>query len=123
MIPGSNLLNLALTVIGHQFFDWYKFKARTTNAAGLDVPTYQPPISLQGSIQPVPRNLYAAYGLQLEKNYFTFFVSQDILDIRRDVSGDQMFFNGKVYQCVSITDWFPMDGWTPVLCVQVPDVG
>lgn len=122
MIPGSNLLNLALTVIGRQWFDYYRFKSRAPNRVGLDVTIYELPVNLSGSVQPVLRELYEKFELDLQRDYMTFYVSKDVMDVARDVSGDQMFFNGKIYQCMSITNWFPMDGWVPVLCVAVPDV-
>lgn len=123
MIPGSNLLNIALTAIGRQSFDYYAFSSRTPNAQGIDVTAYKLPVTLSGSVQPVPQNLLNQYGLDTQRSYMTFFVSRDILEVDRDVSGDQFFFNGKVYQCLSITDWFNIDGWVPVLSVRVPDVG
>lgn len=121
MIPGINILNLALSVIGRQFFDYYAYVSRTPNENGIDVTNYALPLNMSGSAQPVPRHLYAEYGLDWQKNYWTFYVSIDVIDVNRDVSGDQFFFNGKVFQCESITPWFQIDGWTAVLCIEVPN--
>lgn len=119
MVPGSNLLGMALRIIARQSFTYYAYMDRVKNAAGLLVPAYSSPVELTGSVQPVPRILYEQLGLDLQRNYLTFFVEKDILDIRRDVSGDKFVFNGLTFQCESITNWFPMDGWVPVLAVQV----
>ena len=119
MIPGSNILNAALSVIGSQYFDYYKFLARQTNTIGVDVTVYENPILLSGSIQPVPQNTYAAMGLDFQKNYINIYVSKDTLDINRDISGDKIIFNNEQYKCVSNTDWFAMDGWTSILAVKV----
>ncbi len=120
MIPGQNILNAALSIIARQSFDYYAFQSRTPNAIGQDVATYAAPVTLTGSVQPVPRNLYQIYGLDFDKYYLTFYVSQAVMDVARDVSGDAMVFNGNYYQCLQKTDWFPQDDWVSVLAVQVP---
>ena len=61
------------------------------------------------------------YGLDLQKDYYTFYTSNDVLDIQRDVSGDQLIFNGKRYQVESNNDWYPMDGWKGIICVYIKD--
>lgn len=118
-VPGSNLLNQAFTVIARQTVNYYANTGRTTNSIGLDVTAYASVITLRGSFQPVPRKLYQQYGLDLQKSYYTFYCSANILDVARGVSGDQINFNGIRYQVESANDWFAMDGWVGVLCVQV----
>ena len=77
---------------------------------------------MKGSFQPVPRRVYEAYGLDLQKQYFTFYVPSNVFDISRDRSGDQITFRGFRYQCESNNDWFAEDGWKGVLCVMIgPD--
>ena len=119
MIPGQNILNMALSVIAPSSFQYYAFLSRTPNDIGQDVTSYAEPVTLLGSVQPVPRNLFEAYGLDFQRSYVNVYVSKGILDIARDVSGDQIQFNGFTYQCLSITDWQPIDGWDQVLCVKV----
>lgn len=123
MIPGQNLLNMALTLIARQTLLYYKFAARVQNSIGQDVTVYSAPLLITGSWQPVPRQLYQIYGLDLQKEYFTFYTSNDVLDVQRNVSGDQVAFNGKRYQCESNNDWYELDKWKGILCVYVgPDV-
>lgn len=119
MIPGQNILNMALTVIAKQQITYYQFVSRTPNIIGQDVTTYAAPVTLVGSWQPVPRKLYITYGLDLQKDYFTFYTSNNLLDITRDVSGDQISFMGRRYQVESDNDWFQLDGWKGVLCVDL----
>src|SRR5690606_23365264 len=83
------------------------------------VTEYAAPAVLRGSFQPVQRSLYELYGLDLQKTYYTFYVSYDLLDIDRDVSGDQIAFGSGRFQCVSDVDWFEVDGWKSVLCLYV----
>jgi hypothetical protein len=122
MIPGSNILNQALLAIAQQPFSYYAFAARALNSIGQDIATYAAPVGVQGSVQAVPRNLYQVNGLDFDKYYLKFFVSQDVIDVDRDVSGDLMCFHGNTYQCLSITPWFPMDGWVEILCVKIQNL-
>lgn len=117
MIPGSNLLNMAFSVISQQTVTYLAATGRALNSVGQDVTSYAPPASLRGSFQPVPRRLYEQYGLDLQKTYYTFYASKDIIDIGRDVSCDQIIFENRVFQCESSNDWFAVDGWAGVLCV------
>lgn len=116
----GNLLNKALSVVPQQTFNYLAFVSRTPNSVGQDVATYAAPRCMRGSVQPIRRNLYQQYGLDFQRDYLTFYVSKNAIDVGRDVSGDQMQFNGNTYQCVSETDWFPMNGWTSILCVRIP---
>lgn len=118
-IPGQNLLNMCLTVIAQQTLNYYQYESRTLNAVGQDITTYYPVITLVGSWQPVPRKLYMEYGLDLQKDYFTFYTSNNLLDVTRDVSGDQISFRGKRFQVESNNDWYQLDGWKGVLCVDL----
>ena len=110
---------MRLSVIGRQSFQYYAFASRTTNEIGIDVSTYGPPRPITGSIQPVPRNLYEVYGLQFDKYYVTFFIERNVLDVARDVSGDQIIYCGSRFQVLQKTDWFHQDGWDALLAVQV----
>lgn len=118
-VPGSNLLNKALSVISRQSFQYLAFASRTPNAIGQDVTTYATPVTASGSVQPVPRSLFYNLGLDLQKNYFNFFLAKNVIDIARDVSGDQFVFNGRLFQCLSKTDWYMIDGWDQVLTVEI----
>ena len=119
MIPGQNILNMALTIIARQTITYYQYDSRSINSVGQNVTTYKAPISITGSWQPVPRHLYMVYGLDLQKEYFTFYTSNDLLDVQRDVSGDQVVFGGSRYQCESNNDWYKLDGWKAILCVRI----
>lgn len=119
MIPGSNLLDDALSVIASQTITYYRMTGRTLNDIGQDVTAYAPGISIDGSLQPVPRTLYEKLGLNLQNSYYTFYTSNNVLDVARDVSGDQFEFNGSRYQVESNNDWYAQDGWKGVLCVLI----
>lgn len=122
MIPGQNILNMALTLIARQTIVYYKFIERTLNEIGQDITVYADPLLIVGSFQPVAREVYDVYGLDLQKSYFVLFTSNDVLDINRDVSGDQIAFNNQRFQVESSTNWYNLDGWKELLCVRIePD--
>ncbi len=118
-VPGQNILRMALTLIHKQCLLYYQYSSRALNSVGQDVTTYLAPVSMYGSWQPVNRKLYITYGLDLQKDYFTFYTSNNVLDITRDVSGDQLVFMGRRYQVESNNDWFQLDGWKGILCVDL----
>ncbi|OWK39547.1 hypothetical protein FRUB_06110 [Fimbriiglobus ruber] len=49
------------------------------------------------------------------------YLQRNVIDVARDVSGDQIVFNGATYQCVSKTAWDAIDGWDAVLCVLITE--
>lgn len=118
-VPGSNLLRQATRVIAQQQFDYYQFRSREPNAIGLDVTTYNPVQILRGSVQPLDRKIAEQMGLDLQETYYHFYISHKIIDVDRDVSGDQFFFNGYSFQCLSITPWGNIDGWNKVLAIRL----
>lgn len=120
-VPGSNLLNLAMTVIRKETFEFYAYTTRSSNDIGIYQDEYADPVTVTGSVQPVPRDLYAQMGLDFQKNYHTFYTPNSIGDVGRAKAGDKFVFNGSTYQCESTTPWFAMDGWTKCMCVQVPN--
>jgi hypothetical protein len=121
-IPGQDLLKMALTMIYRQALTYYKALGRTENSLGQYVTTYAQGIVMTGSWQPVPRQLYMQYGLDLQKDYYTFYTCNNVLDLDRDISADQVAFNGQLFQVESDNDWYALDGWKGVLCVHIgPD--
>ena len=120
MIPGSNILNAALRAISSTPVQYYQYVSRVSNNVGLFNTTYLSPITIKGSLQPIEKSLYAELGLDLSKKYVDFFVQNNILDVNRDVSGDQFVYATETYQCESAEPWFLIDGWTAIRAVRVP---
>jgi hypothetical protein len=121
-IPGANVLKMAFRLLTHEDITYYQYQDRTQNNVGQDVTEYAPPVIIRGSFQPVPRRMYAQYGLDFQKEYYTFYTSNNLLDIQRDVSGDQIWFQGVRYQCESSNEWFGIDGWVAILCVAIANI-
>lgn len=121
MIPGSNILATALTAIAPATLNYYKNTGLNTGTSGKIVPVYAAVAQVRGSFQPVPRNLYEAYGLDFSKEYFNFYTSKLFIGVDRNSAGDQVGFNSFRYKCQSVTPWAAIDGWNAVLCVKVGD--
>lgn len=121
-VPGSNLLSQALRVINPQNVYYYKYLSHVINNLGISIPTYNARILVQGSLQNVPRNLYQLYGLDTQKDYFTFYTTTELLDIDRITTPDLLVVqitSSLFYQYVaeSSNDWNLVDGWNGVLFV------
>lgn len=123
-IPGQNVLNMAMTMIARQGLIYYKALGRILNDVGQYVTTFDEGTLIYGSWQPVPRNLIKQYGLDMQKDYYTFYTPNDALDLARNITADEVAFNGQLFQVESANDWFALDGWKGILCVYIgPDLG
>lgn len=123
IVPGSNLLGLALTVIGSTGAEWHRYIGREPNAVGQFVDTYAEPVALWGSWQPVPKEKYTDQGLDLAKTYFAFYVSAAVESIEREQPGDILVVGGQRYKVESSGgDWYKIDGWRGILCVEIGEV-
>lgn len=120
MIPGGNILAMANRVIAPQQLQYRPFVSRELNAAGIYMTRRAAPVLLLANLQPVPRSRYEQLGLDLQKNFSTIFIQKNAIDISRDVTGDQFWYSGRLYQAESRTSWFAQDGWEAILCVEVP---
>lgn len=116
-----NVLLTALEIQGNKPVAYYRDTGmRTTTRTGRDVTQFAPmEIIEDGYVVPVPRNLYVNLGLDLQKNYVTWFTPVAVIDLQRNFSGDQIVFSGRRYQLESETDWFDIDEWVPVICVSL----
>lgn len=119
MIPGSNLLSQALTMIAPQSVVYFADTGRTVTATRREVTAYAPGVTINaGSVQAVPRTRYQAMGLDYAKSYVTWFVPRSVLGVERDRSGDQFQWNGRRYGVESVTPWFAQDGWVEILGID-----
>lgn len=118
------MLAEALDLIEPQTVVWYEFSGNATLPNGIKSPSFAPGIALGDcSVQPVKRSRYESYGLDVQKNYVTWYASADLKDLERASTGDQMEWAGRRWQLISEMDWFHMDGWTSVICVEIGKVG
>lgn len=121
MIPGSNILAQALTVIAKQPIMWSAYAGSTTTASGLKEDTYADPVEVLCSIQAVQRSKYESLGLDLQKSYVTVYASAEIGDMQRNRVGDLITYGGRRYRVLSSMDWMMQDGWQKLLCQDIGD--
>lgn len=120
MIPGSNLLRSALSVIARQTVILYRWTGSVTNAAGLDVSSYAAAETVtEGSVQAVPRNRYDALGLDYSRNYVAWFTTAAARGVERDRAPDQFTYGGRLYDVQLVTPWNLQDGWNEVLGIDI----
>lgn len=119
MIPGVNILNMALSLIQPVTVQYLPFLDRTSNEIGLEVSTYDTPMPLKGSFQPVPLRLFQQYGLDLNKIYYNFYAPANMLELNRLKSGDKLQFNGMEYEVIESGKWYQFDGWNGIMCVEI----
>jgi hypothetical protein len=134
MIPGSNILKLALSVIGSQTVNWFEFESSAPGPTGLQLATYAVPQTVTlGSVQPVPRSRYEAYGLDRQRSYVTWFVPNvnaqsitrdpdangDVIEWPVNKDGSLISGTSRRYQLVGDTPWTSIDSWTYVLGIDI----
>lgn len=119
MIPGSNLLEMALTMIESQVVGYVACTGRTLNAMGQFVAVYAAPVPKSGSFQPVSRQYYQQLGLDYNKEYCNWYDPTAVVrDLEKDRSPDRINFGGWVWEALSSTDWKQVDGWRGTLFVK-----
>lgn len=119
MIPGINLLNIALTCIQPQSVRWFKFLGNTTNALGQDIPSFDAGTDIVGSFQPVEARIVKEMGFDTQKSYRSMPTSNPLESLRREASPDYVTFMGRKYQVCGEKDWYAQDGWRRLFFVDI----
>lgn len=119
MIPGLNILNIALGAIQPQSLMWHAWAGNTTNPLGQDIPSYAAPVPIIGSFQPVDARTMQAMGLDMTKRYRNLYTSNPLEGVSRGEAPDYATFDGRRYEVAGDTDWARQDGWKGVLFVDV----
>jgi hypothetical protein len=119
IVPGSNLLSIALTVIAPQQIALSRATGRAKNAVGEWVTTYAAQVPVEGSWQPIDQTKYEALGLDLAKKYYMFYTTELITSIERNQSPDICERNGRKYSTVSDVPWNDVDGWQSAMFVDI----
>lgn len=120
LVPGGNLLDLAMRMLNPQTVKYFKYLDRTTNTIGYDVTTFNPGVDIEGgSVQPVPRDRYEAYGFDVSKNYILWYTDANVSGAERATSGDQVEVLGRRWQLTSENQWTLVDGWTGVTAIDI----
>lgn len=115
MIPGINLLAVAMTAIAPQVVQYRAWLGKVTNDQGEQIPTYADPLPVTGSFQPVSLDRKQILGLNISNSYATFYATGAYKPVFRNTQPDQIVYNGRVWYVTGLVDWFSQDGWQAVL--------
>lgn len=119
MIPGSNLLATALRLIRPVPVELFRVVGRAINSVGQDITEYDDPIQIQASVQAVKRTDYHRMGLDYAKRYIQLWSIEDISDLQRARSGDQIVWNNARYEVIDRDEWSAIDQWNSVMAVEI----
>lgn len=118
-VPGSNLLKQAMKAIKPTTIKYVKFNGRTQDALRNWVDQYSLPTDLRASVQAIARDKYQELGLDLQKNYIKMWASADLIDLKRDYSGDYFIYGGIKYKLNNQTHWYLQDGWASAIAIDI----
>lgn len=122
IVPGGNLLNLALSVIQPQAVKWYVYTGKGTNAEMMPVSIFAPPVDIVGSLQPVSVERKTMMGLSLGTSYAMLYATGAHAVLTRDNASDQFGYAGRRYEITDRTNWSAQDGWDGCLLTDIgPD--
>ncbi|ATI16228.1 structural protein [Pseudomonas phage vB_Pa-PAC3] len=110
---------MAFGVIGTQIVKYRKFEQRVKNDQAQYVSMFEEPFDLAASVQRVRRDQYVQFNLEFQRNYVMIFANFEMVDLDRDVAGDQFLWTGRVFQLESQGSWFYQDGWGVCLAVDI----
>lgn len=121
MIPGINLLNLALGAIQSQQVQWRRHIGTVENSMGQRVPAYDVPRAVSGSLQSIDSTKLQMMGLDLKKTYRTLFTTQLMQTAQPGTSPDQVSYGGRLYNVTTegMADWGLQDGWYRYLLIDI----
>ena len=117
----NNLFNQASTIIPSQGGEIIRWSGRVRNAKGNWEDQYAAPAPICGSFQSVPRTIFEKMGLDYKKTYYMLFTSEDVSGLERDKAGDRIIYSGKLLKAETEGGWKPVDGWSGILMVEIPD--
>lgn len=123
LVPGGNILNVALGAVRAQLVGYRAWQSRAPSAAGTLVNTYADRATIAGSIQPIGRTRAQMMGLDLSKSYAMLYApgGQSPVSARR--GADRFDYGGRQYDAVNQDDWVNQDGWNGLLLVDVGAYG
>ena len=86
---------------------------------GRDVPEFEAPKTLTGSIQPVSNKMREQLGLDLNENYETVFCPALMQSLAKKLQPDRIIYENRTYEIVVDKDWYDTNGWTKALIIEL----
>ena len=114
-----NVLSSAFNLLPHEEIELIRPKKKEINAAGLYEITYNEPVTIEASVQPVPISIYGNLNLDFNKKYYYVHTLEQLVSIDTQCAPDRLRFRGKLYEVHELTDWFVKYGWSKAVVVEV----
>lgn len=121
IVPGSNLLNMALGVIQPTANVTYQeYMGKAENEFGTTVVQYGPEKPILGaSVQPMSKQQIKQTGLELNKSYIQIWTINSVQGGYRGRENDLIVWAGYKWQVMPDSDWMIQDGWTRIVAVKL----
>ena len=115
----QGIFKMAMSVLPRQQARLFRWTGRETNARGLDVDAFAPPVTISGSIQAVDRSRYGYFGLDAAMSYITVYSDTPIQDLTRTENPDQLEYAGRRYRILNRSEWTGPADYDGVLAVDI----
>ena len=120
LVPGGNLLSVALGALRGQIVGYQAWTGRTKDAAGVFTDTFAARVEIGASIQPLSKDRIQLLGLDTSKSYVTVYALGRQFTVNRDRGSDRFDYGGRVYATVDKpAGWSGQDGWNALICVDI----
>lgn len=131
MAAFGNLLKKALRIVPKSSFEYRTVVSFQTNDIGNTIPTYSEWVPTTGAVQPGltfsfnargisnPIDMAKRIGIDQSKNIITVFVKDiELSNVSTQEEPDQIRYDGKVFNIMSVSNWYPYDDWKSLTCVE-----
>jgi hypothetical protein len=125
------LLKKALNIVPRVSFEYRVAQSRTTNEIGNTITTYSDWMTAYGSVQPGltfsfnargvsnPIEIAKKIGLDISKEIITVYAKGlNLSNVHAEETPDQIRYQGKIYNIVSVSNWYHYDNWKSLICVE-----
>lgn len=131
MAAFGNLLKKALNIVHKSRFEYRRVLSFATNEIGNTIAQYSEWTATTGAIQPGltfsfnargisnPIEMQKKIGIDQSKNIITVFVKDiELSNVSTQEEPDQIRYDGKVFNIMSVSNWYPYDDWKSLTCVE-----
>lgn len=129
----GNLLKQALRIVPPEKFQYRKVLSVETNDIGNTIPTFSEWSDTMGSVQPgltfsfnargissmLELKMVFKIGISQAKDIITVFTKDlDLVNTHFQEQPDQIKYDGRIFNIISVSNWLPYDSWKSLVCVE-----
>lgn len=120
LVPGANLLGIAMTAISPSAgVEIKRFQGQQENAFGKTINAYSAPEPLYGvSVQPLSFRDIQQMGLTTGRQYITSWIQTGVHSAYRGGAADMILWDGAEWEVLDPTSWLKQDGWSQLVAVR-----